>query len=386
MSFFGYIRCVVATVVLMATAVLSSCGRGDSQNIVVSAKSGLSVGFRISLGEADGFATRNGEYDDGRSTDYENYIDFLDNDYCVMFFDMSNRYLATFRPADLIPVEDNTLRSKYYDAIGKIDWASDKPFPSDFKIVIMANWRHNYPTKPATIDDILMTCRYDYAVPFVLSADNTIPMYGVRSCTGMAFDSDMLTYLGTIRMLRAMAKIEVKCSTIDWTIESVELHRYSHTGFCAPDKAYDESDYVKGSYDLDYANDIHIVENAVVDGEIPFLKLDDGRFVIYVPEYRNTVDGRNKAADAAEIRVKFEERQDKYYVIDFKYYENPPEDYSIGDWFDIRRNYYYKFSISKNSEYDDNLKISVDVDPYDEYPDPYDEFPLDPVFGVGKNG
>lgn len=375
-----YIRCVIAVVALTAMAMLSSCSRNDSQNVVVPAKSGVSVGFRISLGESGGFYTRTGEYDDGRGADYENYIDF--RNYRVMFFDKSNRYLASFKPTDIIPIEDDPLRSRFYEVIGKIDWASDIPFPSDFKVVIMANW-HSYPSNlkvgQTTIDDICNCAesRYDYAAPFVLSADNAIPMYGVKLFEGVSFKSDMLTYLGAICMLRAMAKVEVQCPTKGWTIESAKLHRYNRTGFCAPDKVYNESDYVKGSYDLDYTDEIHVVENVAEDGELPFRKLNDGRFVIYIPEYRNTTDGRSKAADAAEIRVKFEERQDKDYVIDFKYYESPPENFAIGDWFDIRRNYYYRFSISKADEYDDSLKISIDVDPYDEYT-------LDPIFGVDK--
>lgn len=380
MNFDRYIRCAIATVALAATAMLSSCSRDDSQNGAVPAKSNVFVGFRISLGEPASPSTRSVEYDDGKSTDYENYIDF--RNYRVMFFDKSNRYLAAFKPTDIISLEDNPLRSRLYEVIGKIDWSSDEPFPSDFKVVILANW-HSYPSNPTVgqtaIGDICNSAesRYDYTAPFVLSADNAIPMYGVKLFEGVSFRADMLTYLGTIYMLRSMAKIEVKCPTKGWTIESVELHRYNRTGFCAPDKVYDESDYVEGGYYSDDSLDIHIVDGVADDGELSFEKLDDGRFVIYVPEYRNTTDGRSKAADASEIRVKFEERQDKDYVIDFKYYENPPANFTIGDWFDIRRNYYYKFSISKADEYDDNLKISIDVDPYDEYT-------LDPIFGVDK--
>lgn len=379
-----YIRCAIATAVLMAAAMLPSCGRDDSRNLAVPAQSGVSVGFRISLGELGDRTTRAGGYDDGRSTEFENYIDFLGSDYCVMFFDTDNRYLATFRPTDLIPIED-MFNSKYYEAIGKIDWTSSESFPSDFKVVIMANWRHSYPSAPVkgqtTIGDICTSVesRYDYVAPFVLSTDNTIPMYGVKRYEGVSFTPDMLTYLGTICMLRAMAKVEVDFpdNGKDWTIESVDLHRYNRVGFCAPDKVYDESEYVKGNYDGDYVDEIHIVGDAASDGRLPFRRIADGRYIIYVPEYRNTADGKSRADDAAEIVVKFEERQDKEYTIDFKYYENPPEDCAVGDPFDIRRNYYYRFSISKSIEYDEDLKISIDVDPYDIYD-------LGPVFGVDK--
>lgn len=138
MNFDRYIRCAIATVALAATAVLSSCSRDDSQNGAVPAKSRTYPSDScISLGEPANPSTRSVEYDDGKSTDYENYIDF--RNYRVMFFDKSNRYLAAFRPTDIIPLEDNPLRSRLYEAIGKIDWSSDEPFPEDFKVVIMAN-------------------------------------------------------------------------------------------------------------------------------------------------------------------------------------------------------------------------------------------------------
>lgn len=364
---------------------LSSCSRSDSQNCDVPAQSGVSVGFRIALGDSS--STRAGEYDDGTAVEYENYIDFLRNDYCVMFFDTDNHYLASFIPTDLIPLEADPLRSRYYEAIGRIDWSSAAQFPSDFKVVILANW-HSYPSNPVngetTIADICNSAesRYDYVAPFVLAADNTMPMYGVKRFEGVTFSPEMLTYLGTIHMLRAMAKVEVRFpdNGKEWTLESVALNRYNKAGLRAPADVLDEERYVKnGLYEYADNTIIHIADGAVESAEeLPFIRLADDRFVVYIPEYRNTAaDGKTPLADAAEIRVKFKERTDKYYTVDFKYYENPPEHSSVGDAFDIIRNHYYKFTLSKLTEYDDNLKISIDVDPYDIHD-------LGPIFGVDK--
>lgn len=372
----AHIHRMILAIALTAAAVIASCSRDGAGTVpaVDTPDTSVEVGFRIVLGEAtDG--TRSGGYDDGTDTDYENYIGILDNDYCVMFFDTSNRYITTFQPTGLIPVDDNYARSRYYDAIGRID----KPLPSSFRVVIMANWGR-YPTDAVagitTIDDICtgLDSRYSYDYSFQLSSDCKIPMYGVKLCTGMTFQSDLLTYLGTVCMLRAMAKIEVSCQSEDWTIESVMLSRYNSAGFCAPLNVYEESDYVRGSYDDDYTDDIHIVDGVAQDERLYFGKADVGRYVIYVPEYRNTRQGTIKSSGASEICVRFVERQDKEYVIDFKYYENPLKGYSVGDYFDIRRNYYYKFAINKLPEYDDNMSISLDVRQYDDYD-------LRPVFG-----
>ena len=62
----------------------------------------------------------------------------------------------------------------------------------------------------------------------------------------MTFTPGMLTHLGTVHLLRAMAKVEVSCKTSGWTLEKVELLRYNATGYCAPSGVYSQDDYVKG--------------------------------------------------------------------------------------------------------------------------------------------
>ena len=71
------------------------------------------------------------------------------------------------------------------------------------------------------------------------------------------------------------------------------------------------------------------------------------------------------------MRVRFKEAPGKEYTVEFKYYNAPPEGSAVGDPFYIRRNYYYKFSISKTSEPD----LVVEVFPYE-------LVELDPGFGL----
>lgn len=75
-------------------------------------------------------------YDDGRGVDYENHIDFEHGSYRFLFFDLQNRYLASFTPTRLRPVEFGAFRSKVYEVGGTIP----KPLPEDFKVVVLANW------------------------------------------------------------------------------------------------------------------------------------------------------------------------------------------------------------------------------------------------------
>ena len=110
-------------------------------------------------------------------------------------------------------------------------------------------------------------------------------MYGVKSCEEMTFTPGMLTHLGTVHLLRAMAKVEVSCKTSGWTLEKVELLRYNATGYCAPSGVYSQDDYVKGNPAGDYTDTVHLPDGR--NDEAPktraFDRTADGRFVAYVP-------------------------------------------------------------------------------------------------------
>lgn len=336
---------------------------------------GVQVGFHIAFEEIPDTRAPEGDYDNGMGSDFENYIDFANTNFRILFFDVDNKYLSALQPERIALVGNAGVRSKYYDVVGGIN----KPLSSDFKVVMLANWR-DYPQElkvgETTIGDICssINSQYPYISPFILSLDNLIPIYGVKYCENKKFYSNMCTYLGTIHMLRAMAKVEVNCvDTCGWTLERVTLHRYNSKGYCAPDNIVDESGYVKGNYDDDYVDKLHLPagKNDADDKELAFERMSDSRFVIYVPEYQNVVDGK-KAIDASEIKIKFKQSE-KVHTIDFKYYDAPSSKVEVGTPFDIRRNYYYKFNVTRTHV--DVVDVCVKVVPYT-------EIILEPDFGL----
>ena len=368
----GIIR-YAALVAALLCATLPSCRRTADEPSLPEAETAVQVGFRISLGAlgALGGATRADGYDDGRGVDYENHIDFEHGSYRFLFFDLQNRYLASFTPTRLRPVEFGAFRSKVYEVGGTIP----KPLPEDFKVVVLANWP-DYPdgltVGVTTIEQICSAAcgRYAYTPPFRLG-ERLIPFYGVKLCEGVTFIRDLQTDLGTIHLLRAMAKIEGACVTPGWNISGVALQRYNAAGYCAPSGVYGFGDY---SWP-DYVGTLHLVgdRNDAEPKSLDFAPSAQGTFVAYVPEYRNLAGGTTgvRAQDAAELRVTFRESGDKEYPVEFKYYTSVPAGSRLGDPFDIRRNYYYKFTITKAAE----PLIVVDVYPYE-------EVELDPGFGL----
>ena len=376
MTFFGKHRPLVAFAVwlLVAMLALSSCIMDDgSGDVAPDTDAGVQVGLHISLGTPAGAAkVPAGNYDDATATAYENFIDIENGGYRVLFFDMDNRYLATFEPQKFTALGSDRLTSKTYEVTGKVD----ADMPSNFKVVVLANWP-SYPQNlvrgVTTVADICSAdnARFSYHSIYQLSPSELIPMYGIKECKNVTLRDKIIVPLGTVHLLRAMAKVEVLGTEGPWTIEEVKLHNYNGFGYCAPADVFNEADYVRYDYALDFNTNIHIPTGAFMQSALSLGELASGHFVIYVPEYQNTLNGIG-IGNKATLGIRFKERTDKEYAVDFKYYQSPSADVTEGTPFDIRRNYDYRFVIHKVGE-EAELQLSVDVLPYTQY-DLYPEF------------
>ena len=376
MTFFGKHRPLVAFAVwlLVAMLALSSCIMDDgSGDVAPDTDAGVQVGLHISLGTPAGAAkVPAGNYDDATATAYENFIDIENGGYRVLFFDMDNRYLATFEPQKFTALGSDRLTSKTYEVTGKVD----ADMPSNFKVVVLANWP-SYPQNlvrgVTTVADICSAdnARFSYHSIYQLSPSELIPMYGIKECKNVTLRDKIIVPLGTVHLLRAMAKVEVLGTEGPWTIEEVKLHNYNGFGYCAPADVFNEADYVRYDYALDFNTNIHIPTGAFMQSALSLGEVASGHFVIYVPEYQNTLNGIG-IGNKATLGIRFKERTDKEYSVDFKYYQSPSADVAQGTPFDIRRNYDYRFVVNKLEE-EAELNLNVDVLPYNQY-DLYPEF------------
>ena len=376
MTFFGKHRPLVAFAVwlLVAMLALSSCIMDDgSGDVAPDTDARVQVGLHISLGTPAGAAkVPAGNYDDATAIAYENFIDIENGGYRVLFFDMDNRYLATFEPQKFTALGSDRLTSKTYEVTGKVD----ANMPSNFKVVVLANWP-SYPQNlvrgVTTVADICSAdnARFSYHSIYQPSPSELIPMYGIKECKNVTLRDKIIVPLGTVHLLRAMAKVEVLGTEGPWPIEEVKLHNYNGFGYCAPADVFNEADYVRYDYALDFNTNIHIPTGAFMQSALSLGEVASGHFVIYVPEYQNTLNGIG-IGNKATLGIRFKERTDKEYAVDFKYYQSPSADVTEGTPFDIRRNYDYRFVIHKVGE-EAELQLSVDVLPYTQY-DLYPEF------------
>lgn len=311
---------------------------------------------------------------------YENFIDIDNKDYRIYFFDSTDHFIAEFTPIYVNAVEGTDYSD--YRFVGRT--VKELAAHSSFKVMVLANWRV-YPnsgiSNTTTVDDV---CN-DMSAIFSAFSDFSgsgplIPMFGIHEYKGIDLNTpDLVELAEPVSLLRAVAKIEVTLNTgNDGTkLSSVELVGYNSTGYCAPDGVYSQKDYDESKdWDYDYLHTLHLLngqnDTGATDRRLPLHKVSRGTYfsgetwIAYVPEFKNVDSSGLPFNDRtrARIAISFTGQASGSQYIDFKYYSDPP--YYItsmkkGDFFDLKRNYCYAFSLYKTKE---RLDVDVDVIPY----------------------
>lgn len=342
--FTSYITTVLLAFTLGACNIMDDSPCTDEP---ASVGTSVQVGFTLTTGEVSSRAVPEGEEP---GSGYENYIDIEGEDFRILLFDAANKYLTTFEPTIIRATDDSQYPQTYY-VEGELPEAY-----SNFKLVVLANWgKDAYPTnleEGVTTIDKVCTSTYTYNAAnntsIIPSAENKIPMYGVKTCTE-TLRADLLTDLGTVDLLRAMAKIEVKCNAEGFKLGGVKLHRYNTKGYCAPTGVDDDT-----KTDWEYENDevckhnVHIPANSISTSELNFEPTADG-FIAYVPEFDNTTN----VSERTYIEVSLLYADDESPVtlgetnIYFCLYDEATGTPTANTDFDIVRNHWYTYTINK---------------------------------------
>lgn len=417
------------------------------------------LGFYINMGDTFGTSRSgtsrtptDGPYDPGAG--YENYIDIDGHDIHIYAFtgntvateNTKNILYQEITDITVVPIDpyesDPTVIKRYYYVTFPVTREFKDHFEANsLKLVMLANWG-TYPAvapRPAasgsstgaettglqpdvaTIEDLVTksdaaVMDYDYNSPVTPSTlgpgegKHLIPLFGVKDFgTVKDLVSGSAKWLGTLNLLRALAKVEVyDAPDSPVHIRAAYITRHKTKLYKAPKKVFNEEDYVKGKYAEDYGD----APSIPADSEDPTDKYDaqrdfessdaiqmekidilsesdnetanpgsDGidadsrrhRFIIYVPEYRNVLLNGSKRDDASRMRIRLDYDDNESAYIEFATYkENTATGKSeVDQHFNVCRNYWYQFEITKDRE----VKVQVV---------PYSVRKLNPGFGLNN--
>lgn len=371
-----------------AALLLCACSAGDDFEGQFTPSDGSGFCLRLYLDASGAPASRAPEGDDYQAgVDYENFIDIDGGDFRVALFATDDSWLATVHPSDITlgPVTAGAVDSKRYSLEIKLDISVAERIndAEGLKVVVLANWRHNYPGIGAgmTLDRLFEKAEeiaYTSLPVGTLTAENKIPMFGVTQFTGVHLLPDVASLLGSIHLLRALAKVEIRDAEFTkFPITSARLTRHTTGAAPMPRGVTHQDHYVKGNYAGDYVkypsfpaawgSEPRISDTPV---DLEFVPESDA-WVVYIPEFDNT----SASAVPARLELNFEGLENSDFI-DFKYYSDAPAGSEDGDPFDVLRNNIYRFTVTKGAHGD--LSAVVDILPYN-------SIELNPDFGLERD-
>lgn len=293
----------IAFAALLSLLSLASCSRNDEVAVAEGEEGKVYVTLTLSINgeEAGSRATWEDNDNPEDGNEWENTIDDLQ----ILIYDANNNYVG--KVEDLIQLLDGRYSGKLSDA----EWTGN----TNYKIMAFANCPSiDNPSNINTLDYTRANVSY-------------IPMWGVTTAQfnltpGVSED------IGSIDLLRAMAKVEVFMNAEGYTIDNIAVDKSNPNGYCLPN-GYNS---VSETDQLDMEGETPASFKPYTS-ETPESKAEDGQHYIYLPEYDNSTK-------PAKIQVTV---NNETYELEFKDYVNGAP---TGDPYDIVRNHIYRYTIT----------------------------------------
>lgn len=304
----------IAFAALLSLLSFVSCSRNDEVAVAEGEEGKVYVTLTLSINgeEVGSRATWDPEQvTDEEGVGWENEIDDLQ----ILIYDENDTYVGT--------VEDLfASNNQYVGTLSGTDWQS-----GTYKFVVLANFTTNN-TRLADLASITYNQNAEY-----------IPMWGVLK-SNFNFAAGERTDIGSIDLLRAMAKVEVNFAESfpsDYEIGTITISPYNTQGYCLP-AGYTSVD-ATGELDREEAGTAHSFNpldspsTNTSQSSIEF-KGENKNYYIYLPEYDNSTK-------PAKIQVTV---NGETYELEFKDYENgAPKDETP---YNIVRNHIYRYTIT----------------------------------------
>lgn len=322
----------------MSVCLLCGCAHDDDASPSGVSPDAPQVSFVLSLTDATPKtrATTWGDaYESENGNEYENRID--PDDVQVLLYTTGGDYVANVDILSYYPL-NNDSEGCEYRFVGSVTADEGQLTAGEYKLMVFANCdKETNPVNPT--DQSQLSYNYDVQL---------IPMWGVIT-PNITLEKGKQQDLGTIDLLRAMAKVEIKLHNAiseTYTITSATLNKYNTAGYCLP-KNYDavstttELEQETGTNSENQAIDtFHPYKSPSPEG-LSFISKDGKTAWLYIPEYENSTD-------PATISLEVESTDGTTTntvkgTLEFKDYENGT---ATGDAHNIVRNHIYRYTVN----------------------------------------
>lgn len=318
-----------------------SCGFDDGYDNEDQNDNAVMVAFRMSYANGNTRAANEGwdDYDpkdDG--TAYENAINT--EQLQIKVCDENGTIIGDVE--NVIAINNGTDTNPDYSITGTWENAADKLSKAK-KIMVFANCGTSIVT-PGNIQNLA----------FARSATTQyIPMWGVTTLTN-ELEMGKSNNLGTIDMLRSLAKVKVKLAdgmkARNYSLGAIQLNNYNTSGYTLP-LTYNTA---ASTAAIRFGNSLHA--NSSWAQSIAMTGDGDESIMLYIPEYDNINAATDRKATIS-LQLMRDGEEEGNYTLHFCNYtpEGAPDAAST---YNIQRNHYYEYTVGRT---DDQVKIVLNV-------------------------
>lgn len=318
-----------------------SCGFDDGYDNEDQNDNAVMVAFRMSYANGNTRAANEGwdDYDPkGDGTAYENAINT--EQLQIKVCDENGTIIGDVD--NVIAINNGTDTNPDYSITGTWENAAEKLSKAK-KIMVFANCGTSIVT-PGNIQNLA----------FARSATTQyIPMWGVTTLTN-ELEMGKSNNLGTIDMLRSLAKVKVKLAdgmkARNYSLGALQLNNYNTSGYSLP-LTYNTA---ASTAAIRFGNSLHA--NSSWAQSIAMTGNDDESIMLYIPEYDNINAATDRKATIS-LQLMRDGEEEGNYTLHFCNYtpEGAPDAAST---YNIQRNHYYEYTVGRT---DDQVKIVLNV-------------------------
>lgn len=318
-----------------------SCGFDDGYDNEGKTDDAVRVAFRMSYTNGNTRAANEGwdDYDpkdDG--TAYENAINT--EQLQIKVCDENGTIIGDVE--NVIAINNGTDTNPDYSITGTWENAADKLSKAK-KIMVFANCGTSIVT-PGNIQNLAFARA---------STTQYIPMWGVTTLTNELVVGKS-NNLGTIDMLRSLAKVKVKLAdgmkARKYSLGAMQLNNYNTSGYTLP-LTYNTA---ASTAAIRFDNSLHA--NSSWAQSIAMTSNGDESIMLYIPEYDNINAATDRKATIS-LQLMRDGEEEGNYTLHFCNYtaEGAPDAAST---YNIQRNHYYEYTVGRT---DDQVKIVLNV-------------------------
>lgn len=318
-----------------------SCGFDDGYGNEDQNDNAVMVAFRMSYANGNTRAANEGwdDYDpkdDG--TAYENAINT--EQLQIKVCDENGTIIGDVE--NVIAINNGTDTNPDYSITGTWENAADKLSKAK-KIMVFANCGTSIVT-PGNIQNLAFTRA---------STTQYIPMWGVTTLTNELVVGKS-NNLGTIDMLRSLAKVKVKLAdgmkARNYSLGAMQLNNYNTQGYSLP-LTYNTA---ASTAAIRFGNSLHA--NSSWAQSIAMTGDGDESIMLYIPEYDNINAATDRKATIS-LQLMRDGEEEGNYTLHFCNYtpEGAPDAAST---YNIQRNHYYEYTVGRT---DNQVKIVLNV-------------------------